>query len=146
MEITLNVTETFVVKCCGNCGIQFAVPDHFDEENRKKGAEKTWYCPNGHPRVYRKTTADEEREKRVAAEAALLAARTDRDYWQFRARKQEKSKIAMRGQVTRIKNRVGHGVCPCCEREFQNLKRHMNTKHPEFAVSEVPAPAPEEGS
>jgi hypothetical protein len=23
-------------------------------------------------------------------------------------------------------------VCPCCNRSFQNLRRHMATKHPEF--------------
>lgn len=37
---------------------------------------------------------------------------------------------AARGQVTRIKNRVGNGVCPCCNRSFGNLHRHMQTKHP----------------
>jgi hypothetical protein len=23
-------------------------------------------------------------------------------------------------------------VCPCCQRSFQNLSRHMKTKHPEY--------------
>jgi hypothetical protein len=36
--------------------------------------------------------------------------------------------------VTKIKNRVGHGVCPCCTRSFQNLARHMASEHPTFAA------------
>ena len=27
--------------------------------------------------------------------------------------------------------RIHKGVCPCCNRSFTNLKRHMETKHPE---------------
>ena len=37
---------------------------------------------------------------------------------------------------TRLKNRVGKGVCPCCNRSFANLKRHMASQHPEFAGDE----------
>ena len=29
--------------------------------------------------------------------------------------------------------RVHNGVCPCCNRSFQNLQKHMKTKHPEIA-------------
>jgi hypothetical protein len=28
--------------------------------------------------------------------------------------------------------RIGNGVCPCCNRSFTNLRRHMTTKHPEY--------------
>lgn len=31
-----------------------------------------------------------------------------------------------------IKKRVGNGVCPCCNRTFENLSRHMSCKHPEY--------------
>lgn len=33
---------------------------------------------------------------------------------------------------TRIKNRVKNGVCPCCNRTFENLARHMQAKHSDF--------------
>lgn len=36
------------------------------------------------------------------------------------------------GQVTKLKNRVGHGVCPCCNRSFGNLARHIESEHPTF--------------
>jgi hypothetical protein len=27
---------------------------------------------------------------------------------------------------------VANGVCPCCNRTFQNLARHMAGKHPDY--------------
>jgi len=34
--------------------------------------------------------------------------------------------------LTRMTNRIAFGVCPCCHRHFDNLQRHIATKHPEF--------------
>lgn len=31
-----------------------------------------------------------------------------------------------------IKKRVQGGACPCCNRHFVQLERHMATKHPEI--------------
>jgi hypothetical protein len=33
--------------------------------------------------------------------------------------------------VTRLKNRAAAGLCTCCNRSFQNLRKHMEIKHPE---------------
>tara|TARA_Y100000310_G_scaffold338946_1_gene430083 strand:- start:1163 stop:1354 length:192 start_codon:yes stop_codon:yes gene_type:complete len=44
----------------------------------------------------------------------------------------EKTASTYKGQVTKLKNRAKAGVCPCCNRTFQNLSRHMETKHPDF--------------
>lgn len=41
---------------------------------------------------------------------------------------------AQRGQTTKLKNRIAKGVCPCCQRSFQNLKRHMESQHPDFST------------
>ena len=40
---------------------------------------------------------------------------------------------AFKGVVTRTKNRIAGGACPCCNRTFQNLARHMATKHSDYA-------------
>lgn len=42
----------------------------------------------------------------------------------------------MRGKLKAQTTRVKNGVCPCCNRSFQNLKRHMNTKHPNWSENE----------
>ena len=39
---------------------------------------------------------------------------------------------AAKGQISKLKKRASAGVCPCCNRSFQNLRRHMGNKHPEF--------------
>lgn len=39
---------------------------------------------------------------------------------------------ATKGVVTKIKKRVSKGVCPCCNRSFENLKNHMESQHPEY--------------
>ena len=53
--------ENFTKIVCANCGICFA----FEEVYRQKLREnkQTFYCPNGHPNVYRKNEADELRER-----------------------------------------------------------------------------------
>jgi hypothetical protein len=34
--------------------------------------------------------------------------------------------------VTKLKQRVANGVCPCCHRSFVNLHRHMAGQHPDY--------------
>ena len=34
----------------------------------------------------------------------------------------------------RIEKRIHAGVCPCCNRSFPNLQRHMAAKHPDGKV------------
>jgi hypothetical protein len=89
-------------------------------------------CPSGHGNVYRVTEADRLKNELAAAVAA-------RDQWEAAYRDEQRSRkaterslTATRGQVTRIKNRVAHGVCPCCHRTFANVARHMAGKHPDF--------------
>lgn len=130
---TPSVAPSLVVKTCGECGITFAVPKEFDEEKQKEGSSgKGWYCPNGHARIYCET-----KESILKRELAREKQRTDQlaaEAKDLRKRKAavERSLTATRGVVTRIKNRVKNGVCPCCNRYFANLHRHMTTQHPGF--------------
>ena len=39
-----------------------------------------------------------------------------------------------RDRMRRYRMRVGCGVCPCCRRQFQDLKRHMHRQHPSWAA------------
>ncbi len=85
-----------------------------------------WYCINGHRQHFvaksdlEKTQELLETQRRWTAEA-----QRQRD-------EAQRSLQAQKAVTTRIKNRVGNGVCPCCKRSFCNLQRHMSTKHPEF--------------
>jgi len=39
---------------------------------------------------------------------------------------------AAKGRITKMHNRAAAGVCPCCNRTFVALARHMAAKHPDF--------------
>lgn len=106
----------FVIMHCGKCGIEFHVPDFFQEERKKTG--KGWYCPNGHSRVYRESDADKFRRERDRA-LQQIAERDDLI-------------AAKEREIKRIKKRAAAGTCPCCQRTFANMSTHMKRQHPEF--------------
>jgi uncharacterized protein (UPF0212 family) len=48
-------------------------------------------------------------------------------------REERKATRTLKTQLKKVHVRVGHGVCPCCNRSFAQLRRHMAAKHPEYA-------------
>lgn len=115
---TEHTVLTYRTEICCDCGVHFAMAEHFYTERSTNGG--MFYCPNGHPQHYTKTRVkilqgqldQKERELR-ASKCETLAER------QLREKSESKLK------------RVNRGVCPCCQRHFVNLARHMATKHPE---------------
>lgn len=97
----------------------------------RRDDHKGFYCINGHCRAWQgKTEAEKLRERLTAKERELAAevlARMNRD----------KTIVALKGQVTRTKNRVAAGMCPCCNRSFVALGRHMATKHPDWKTQDI---------
>lgn len=128
--------ETFK---CWSCGCEFAVDQSVSSNKREY--KKTLYCPNGCQLSFGKSRTDQVREE---MEAEIARVKRDKEYLEASVKRQrerantaERSLTATRGVVTRIKNRVGKGVCPCCNRTFADLQRHMHAKHPDFATSEA---------
>lgn len=122
------------------CSISFAVPrtlyDYYERAN--EGGKYTLFCPLGHSMIPAGLTAaqreannlrDQLAREKHRAEQAQEDARRNRE-WAHRA---ERQVAAKKGQITKIKNRVSSGVCPCCTRYFANLHRHMQGQHPEWA-------------
>lgn len=130
----------FAHKTCGKCGVEFLLPKTLDDENREKGADRTWYCPNGHARIY--SESDTAKYRREAERLKQQLAMKDDEIARERDRRQasERTTAAYKGQITKIKTRVKAGVCPCCNRQFQDLHRHMQTKHPDFDPAENVVP------
>lgn len=112
---------------CGECGVPFMVPRYFDDERQSTG--KGWYCPNGHCRVYRKSKVQELEEK-------LANAQRQAQQQQMRALDATERAKTTERQYLRIRQRIMAGVCPCCNRTFQNVARHMQTQHPEFSAGQ----------
>lgn len=124
------------LSCC-ECGIIFGVPPLWERSRRSDG--RTFYCPNGHGQHFNqgKSKADQLAEE-LSRERQRVAERDDEIARQKRLREiSERSIRAYRGQVTRLKARTSAGTCPCCNRTFQALARHMATKHPTFRAEAV---------
>ena len=122
MSLEMQYTETLIVTHCW-CGIAFAIPNNlYDWMHRREGS--SCYCPIGHTLVFSNTLQEQndKLKQRVQATRDLLEA-------------EERSHRATKGQVTRMRKRESAGVCPCCNRSFQNVARHMSTKHPEYAAA-----------
>lgn len=131
---TYEQTLTFVVVACSECGISYGLPSNYARDKRENGG--TFRCPNGHLQCYG-TTEVQRLEKQLAAERARLdQAKADANWQRKQRAATERRLSAARGVTTRLKNRVSKGVCPYCNRTFENLGRHMASKHPTFAASE----------
>ena len=101
---------------------------------RRKADGESFFCPNGHSAAYKETEADKLRRERDRL-TQRLAEKDDAIARQRNLREAaERQLSAARGRITKIKNRVSKGVCPCCNRQFSNLHRHMTTEHPTFTA------------
>lgn len=124
-----------VVVECANCHMNFGVTPAFqtDRMNDHKG----FMCPNGHSNVYRGQSEEEKlRMERDRLKQQLAQKDDSIKYQRDQREKAEKKVIAYKGVVTRTKNRIASGVCPCCNRTFENLHRHMATKHKDYQKQE----------
>jgi hypothetical protein len=122
----ISIATTFHVIACPNCAALFAIPDEAHDAYRRTGND--FCCPNRHTMSYRDSTEAKLRQTKDA----LARERADNDQLRAAREAAERRASAAKGQVTKIKNRVGRGVCPCCNRTFADLTRHMATKHPDF--------------
>jgi hypothetical protein len=132
-------TRFHPVTCC-ECSCTFAIDDTLNDRARV-WKKRSVYCPScGTCQGWGGETPDQKIRREMEAE--LVRVKRNNEYleatakWQEeRAEAAERSLSATKGVVTRIKNRVSKGVCPCCNRTFVDLQRHMHTKHPEYASS-----------
>ena len=120
---------------CITCFMQFRVPQGFTAARRRDG--RSFYCPNGHSMSYPLGESEADKLRRERDRLVQRMAEKDDTIHALeasRARAERKASAA-RGHVTKIKKRAANGVCPCCNRTFADLARHMGTKHPGY-VSE----------
>lgn len=119
---------TFETTTCWKCGIVFALPASM-MKNRREDKE-SFFCPNGHSGAFVNSEVDRLRRQLEAQRQLTESARAE-------AARKDRQLIAAKATNTKIKNRVANGVCPCCNRTFQNLGRHMAGKHPDWKAQDV---------
>ena len=134
---TLTEKVTLVTEDCFRCGVVFAMPKEFREQRLRD--KDTFYCPNGHGQCYTESEAD-----RLKKQVARLRTEADQAWTAYtaasdQARAAARSNAALKGVVTKQRRRAAAGVCPCCNRSFQALARHMASKHPGYATAPAEA-------
>lgn len=128
--IKFQYTGQLVTEECPSCHIVYAIPRSlFDlaQERSLASPEETLsvYCPSGHSWHY----MGKNEEQRLRAE--LTKQQRANDDLLDRLTTTEKDR-------RRVVKRATNGVCVECNRTFQNLLRHMKTKHghePEGSLS-----------
>jgi len=122
MPTTLVISA--VELTCYKCGVPFTVPMHWRDTRMED--KETFWCPNGHPQAFV--------DSPILRENRDLKAKLAREE---QTRRGLETRVAglrsQNGKLTAQVKRATAGVCPYCNRTFQNVARHMHTKHPEDA-------------
>lgn len=118
---------TLEVEVCATCGVLFAAPKPLLDACRFDG--DAFFCPNGHSLTYNSRQSKLETELKQTKDR-LARERASSDQLQA-------SLSATRGVVTKQRKKlekVVAGVCPVdgCKRHFKDLRRHIDTKHPDY--------------
>lgn len=111
----------FETEICCSCGMPFAITAHF-QKNRLND-HKSFYCPAGHAQHYTGKSEEQKLKERLERERSI------REAAEARANKAESQHKQIAKAHTKMRNRVMNGVCPCCNRTFQNLMKHMQSQH-----------------
>lgn len=141
-----TITQTFsgqaAVEIACWCSIRFAVPrtlyEYYSRKNEITPGSYALHCPLGHSLVPAGQTPAQREAQRLRDELAMQKhnaeqAQADAEYQRQQAKLLGRQVAAKKGMLTKIKNRVGNGVCPCCNRYFANLHRHMVGQHPDWS-------------
>lgn len=130
MSAVLNFNQALSTLTCYKCGIVFAVPQYF-RQKRNEDKECFW-CPNGHSQAF-----VESKVQRLQKQ--LEAEKRSAEWWRLNSQSKDRTIKGQNIQIGKVKAklkrteiRVSHGVCPCCNRSFVNMQRHMKTKHPDY--------------
>lgn len=124
---TFGAVEQFIVLHCYKCRCPFAVPEALQRKWREKC--ETFYCPCGHDQHYTVSENEKLRKQLASATAALDQARAAGADELRRRLTAERGRAIVKGKLKHVKARIKNGVCPHCNRYFENLHRHMTNQH-----------------
>ena len=126
----MQFSEGFV-KVNPGCGCDsFAVPKaQYDRWNKigRNGRGPGWYCPYCRDcRCFVGESETDRLQRELERERDRVEAIQHEKYLEEERRRETEKRYY------RMRDRVKNGVCPCCNRQFQNLLSHMRRKHPDF--------------
>ena len=130
MAYTFQESVTLEKLSCGKCGGVFALNETFLNHARQNIGE--YHCPYCKTSWgWYKSDAQKLREQLEATETLLRKTKCE----VLNARQECDCLRADKTKIEKKLARVHKGVCPCCKRSFQNLQRHMATKHADVKVA-----------
>ena len=129
-KFTTTCTTTHVLVECCHCTALTGLPRRLYERCYDNEDGSFYCCQCGTKQGWGEgfggsSKLQKERRRREQADARARAALDQ-------AEAAERSRRAVKGHLTRTKKRIAGGVCPCCNRSFQNLARHMAGQHPDY--------------
>lgn len=123
---------------CYKCKTDMWLPDELYQAALRSCGQNGihFYCAYGHEQYFIEGESEETKLRRERDRLQQQLAEKDDEITRQRGLREdtEKRLSATRCAITRIKNRIGNGVCPCCTRSFVNLARHMAIKHPAYSA------------
>lgn len=75
----IQITLSFSLIACGECGVRFYIPNNLYEQRLED--KNTFYCPNGHPRIFSESTGEKFKKLYLAeVESRKLLQRDNADF------------------------------------------------------------------
>lgn len=120
-----------VVTECPTCGVVHTIPKVVYDNLQREGGY--YHCPNGHTWGWSKDSCERERLRRERDQLKQQIARVEDEKRAAVAQAESRAARAEAAQKL-TERRARAALCPCCNRSFQNVARHMATKHKGVAL------------
>lgn len=138
MSATTHASTELSQLICPHCAGAYAISKAYLDNARQVGGFKhCWTCPyckteRGYGASDLKLEIDRLKTSVASLEGANTWLREQRNNAQKEAQHFRKSRDGMKGVLAKTKKRISAGTCPCCQRTFQSLSRHMAHMHPDY--------------
>lgn len=126
---TIVYSDHIVTEQCWVCGVWFGLASSFVREANIDG--RTFHCPNGDKLRYGTPTITKLQAELDQAKARAADERRWRRQETERAEAIERSRRAIKGQLTKVRKRAAAALCPVpgCKRQIVQMERHLSTVH-----------------
>ena len=108
---------------CSECNSPIALTNQQYQRHKENGT--TFWCSAGHSQIFTQS----ENQKLAEAQGRVTFLET-------KVRNTEGMLTAEVKKRRRLEKRVNNGVCIHCHRTFQQLARHVKSKHPEVLTAQ----------
>ena len=132
------MTPTGIWQNCCRCKTDMWLPAALDDAARRSPSI-FFSCPYGHTQHYAEGESNETKLRHERDRLAQQIAQRDDEIRELRDGWNEAEKRAAAANIKAAKflKRATAGVCPCCNRSFSALQRHMATQHPQYSAAIV---------